>query len=159
MSRMCEIPQHNPASEEIKGILEKYKTVAVVGVSAKTHRDSYQVAKFLKEHGYKMIPVNPKYDALLSEKCYPSLLEVEDSVDIVDIFRRPDAVKKIVQQAIQIGAKVIWMQVGIVNNDAAKEALNAGLEVVMSRCMMVEYSRYLGEGTAASLPPANDRNA
>jgi len=149
---VCKFPQYNAPDEKIKEILEKYKTVAVVGVSAKTDRDSHQVAKFLKEHGYKMIPVNPKYEELLSEKCYPSLLEVPDSVEIVDIFRRPDAVNEIVEQAVQIGAKVIWMQVGIVNNEAAKETLDAGLEVVMNRCMKVEYNRFFGETITASLP-------
>lgn len=146
MSEVCEFPQYNPPDEKIKEILEKYKTVAVVGISAKTDRDSHQVARFLKENGYKIIPVNPRYEQVLDEKCYPSLLKVPDSVEIVDIFRRPDAVEEIVEQAIQIDAKVIWMQLGIVNNEAAKKALDAGLEVVMSRCMKIEYNRYFGEG-------------
>lgn len=141
MTEVCEFPEHNAPDDAIEAMLKNYRTVAVVGISTKPHRDSYQVAAFLQEHGYRVIPVNPRYDEVLGEKCYPSLLKVPGPVEIVDIFRRPDAVPEIVEQAIQVGAKVVWMQLGIVHNEAAKKALSAGLDVVMSRCIKIEYQR------------------
>ena len=130
------------ASDEIYDIFTQYKTIAVVGLSAKPDRPSHGVAKFLKSFGYKIIPVTPTYDEVLGEKAYPSLLDVpqDQGVEIVDIFRRPHQVPEIVDQAIQIGAKVIWMQLGIVNNDAAAKARAHGLQVVMNKCMKIEYA-------------------
>jgi len=129
---------HTP-DEKVKEILTKYKAIAIVGLSGYPSRDSYKVAEYLKEHGYKIIPINPRYRELLGERCYPSLLDVTEPVEVVDIFRKPQAVPEIVEQAIQKGAKVIWMQKGIVNNSAAEMAIKAGLDVVMDRCMMVEH--------------------
>ena len=128
--------------DEIYDIFTRYKTIAVVGLSAKPDRPSHGVAKFLKSFGYKIIPVTPTYEEVLGEKAYPSLLDVpqDQGVEIVDIFRRPHHVPEIVDQAIQIGAKVIWMQLGIVNNDAAAQARAHGLQVVMNRCMKIEYA-------------------
>jgi len=130
------------ASDEIYDIFTQYKTIAVVGLSAKPDRPSHGVAKFLKSFGYKIIPVTPTYDEVLGEKAYPSLLDVpqDQGVEIVDIFRRPHQVPEIVDRAIQIGAKVIWMQLGIVNHDAAAKARAHGLQVVMNKCMKIEYA-------------------
>ncbi len=117
------------------------KTIAVVGVSDNSERPSNFVAKFLEEHGYNVIPVNPKLSEWEGKKCYPDLISIPVKVDIVDIFRRPDAIPPIVDEAIAIKAKVVWMQEGIVNEDAAAKARNAGIEVVMDRCMKKEYTR------------------
>ena len=128
--------------DEIHEIFKRYKTVAVVGLSAKAHRPSYRVATFLGDQGYNIIPVTPTYDEVLGKKTYPSLLDVpaDRCVEIVDIFRRPHYVPEIVDQAIQIGAKAIWMQLGIVNESAAAKARAHGLQVVMDKCMKPEYA-------------------
>jgi predicted CoA-binding protein len=136
---VCEFPLYNAPSEAVRKILETYKTVAIVGLSDNPDRDSFMVAMYLKENGYTIVPVNPKYDEVLGEKVYPSLREIPFPVDIVDIFRRADAVPDIVEDAIAIGAKVVWMQLGIVKNAAADRAREAGLEVVMDKCMKVEH--------------------
>jgi predicted CoA-binding protein len=143
MEEVCEIPRKNVTSKEIKAILTNYRTVAVVGLSAKENRDSNRVARFLMEHGFRIIPVNPNHDEILGQKSYPNLSAIPEDIDIeiVDIFRKPSAVPEIVDEAIQRGAKVIWMQEGIVHNDAADKAREHGLQVVMSKCMMKEYQR------------------
>lgn len=130
--------------ETIKRILSESKTIAVVGLSAKWNRPSHFAAKYMKDHGYKIIPVNPAYDEVLGEKCYPSLLDIPESVDIVDIFRRSEDVPPIVEDAIKIGAKVVWMQLTVVNEEAAAKAREAGLEVVMDRCVKIEHGRFFG---------------
>lgn len=134
----------NPSTEDIKRILSENKTIAVVGLSPKWNRPSHFAAKYMKEHGYKIIPVNPGYDEILGEKCYKSLLDIPEPVDIVDIFRRSKDVPPIVDDAIKIGAKVVWMQLTVVNEEAAQKARNAGLEVVMNRCVKIEYGRIFG---------------
>lgn len=135
----CELPQFNADSEEIRRILSTYKTVAVIGISPKEHRPSHWIAQYLKEQGYRVIGVNPGHEQILGEKVYPSLSEVPEPVDIVDIFRRPEAVDEIVEEAIAKKAKVIWMQEGIVNNQAAQRARAAGLTVVMNKCIYKEH--------------------
>ncbi len=134
----------NPSTEDIKRILLENKTIAVVGLSPKWNRPSHFAAKYMKEHGYKIIPVNPGYDQILGEKCYKSLLDIPEPVDIVDIFRRSKDVPPIVEDAIEIGAKVVWMQLTVVNEEAAQRARDAGLEVVMNRCVKIEYGRIFG---------------
>ena len=128
----------------IAEILRKAKTLAVVGLSANPSRPSYEVARYMQIHGYRIIPVNPKYSSILNERCYANLTEIPRSVaiDIVNIFRRPEAVPPIVEEAIQIGAKGIWMQEGVVNIVAAVRARQAGLWVVMDRCIFRDHSRY-----------------
>jgi uncharacterized protein len=116
-------------------ILKSFRVVAVVGISANQERASYGVAKYLQENGYRIIPVNPSVKGVLGEVCYPDLLSVPDKVEIVDIFRRPEDVPQLVEQAIKIGAKAIWMQEGVVNEIGATSAKGAGLLVVMDRCM------------------------
>jgi predicted CoA-binding protein len=140
---MCEIAAHNPPPEEIEAVLKKYKVVAVVGLSPKPERDSHKVAKYMKEHDYTIVPVNPGQKNILGEKCYPNLKTIPFPVDIVDVFRKPDAVPPIVDDAVEIGARVIWMQLGIVHNESADKAREAGLEVVMDRCMKIEHMRMI----------------
>ena len=125
----------------IDKILKGFHVVAVVGLSANKERPSYGVSDYLKKHGYKVIPVNPNEDTILGERCYASLTLIDEQVDIVDIFRRSEEVEAIVDEAIKIGAKVVWMQEGVVNEQAAKRARGAGLEVIMDMCMMKEHRK------------------
>lgn len=124
----------------IKTILE-YKTIAVVGISDNQERPSNYVASFLEKQGYNIIPVNPNLQVWEGKKCYPDLHSIPVNVDVVDIFRRKEAVPQIVDEAIAVKAKVVWMQEGIINEEAAVKARNAGMEVVMDRCMKKEYMR------------------
>ena len=135
----CELPVYNPPSKHIERILEHYKTVAVVGLSPKPERDSHKVAKYLKDQGYKIVPVNPGQKEILGETCYPNLTAIPFPVEVVDIFRRPDAMPSIVDEAIEVGAKVVWMQLGLVHNQAAEKARRAGLDVVMNKCIKIEH--------------------
>lgn len=145
MPNICEIPFNNASADEIKQILATAKVIAVVGLSAKPDQYSYLVADYLKKQGYQIIPVNPNITETLGEKAYPNLLDVPEKVDVVDIFRKSEAVQEIVDAAIQIGAKVIWMQEGIVNNSAADKAVKAGLKVVMDQCMMKQHKSIFGK--------------
>jgi len=138
----CQLPEFNPEDEEIKGILENNRTIAVVGLSTDPDKDSYRVARYLQEHGYHIVPVNPKTDEILGQKCYPNLAEIPFSVDIVDVFRKIEAIPAIVDEAIAIGAKVVWMQLGLAENRSAHKAMTAGLQVVMNKCLKIEHSRY-----------------
>ncbi len=122
-------------------ILNSSQVVAVVGLSPKPDRPSYKVASYLKEQGYKIIPVNPKAERILGETCYPDLSSIPEPVDVVDIFRRSEEVASIVAEAIKIGAKAIWMQEGVINKEAAALAKAAGLPVVMDRCMFKEHQK------------------
>ena len=131
---------------EIKRILEKSKTIAVVGLSPREERDSHRVAKYLQSQGYRVIPVNPNADEILGERSYPDLTSVPDPIDVVDVFRRSEAVPEIVEEAIQVGARTVWMQEGVIHEEAAGRAREAGLQVVMDRCMMIEHRRYFGQG-------------
>lgn len=124
-------------------ILEKSKVIAVVGLSDKKERASYEVASYLLEHGYDIIPVNPNISEWRGIKAYPSLSDVDKEVDVVQVFRRGEFVADIVDEAVTLGAKVIWMQIGVVDENAAKIARNAGLSVVMDRCMKVEHQDWL----------------
>ena len=143
------------SAEEIRSILEKYKTIAVVGLSKNPAKDSHRVAKYLKAEGYHIIPINPFAGAILGEECYKSLLDVPETIEIVDIFRRAKDVPPIVDQAIELTKKlgnprVIWMQLGIVNEKAARRARNAGLTVVMDRCMKIEHKHLSMKGTSSN---------
>jgi predicted CoA-binding protein len=128
----------------IRRILAETRTIAMVGLSADWYRPSYFAAKYLQEHGYRVIPVNPKYPEILGEKAYASLRDIPEKIDVVDLFQRADRVPPFVDDAIAIGAKVVWMQLGIVNEEASAKARDAGLEVVMDHCMKIEYGRLLG---------------
>lgn len=128
----------------LRRILKESKTIAMVGLSANWYRPSYFAAKYLQDHGFRVIPVNPNYLEILGEKSYPNLSAIPESVDVVDLFQRSEMVPPFAQEAIQLGAKVLWMQLGIVNEEAARLAREAGLEVVMDRCMKIEYARLFG---------------
>ncbi|MFH0930597.1 MAG: CoA-binding protein [Candidatus Zixiibacteriota bacterium] len=123
-------------------IFEQSKTIAVVGLSSNPARPSYMVARYLQSQGYKIIPVNPNEKEILGEKSYPDLVSIPDKIDIADIFRRSEEVPPVVEQAIKIKAKVVWMQEGIVNEESAKKASDAGLTVIMDKCMYKEHSKY-----------------
>ena len=129
--------------EEIKAILQDYQVVAVVGLSPKEERPSFQVARYLKEHGYRIVPVNPGQKEILGETCYRSLQDIPFPVEVVDIFRNVEAIPAIVDEAIAVGAKVVWMQQGLVEPDSARKARDAGLQVVMDRCMKVDHAQHL----------------
>lgn len=137
----CEFPQENASSAEIAQILRETRVIAVVGLSPKPERPSHSVSAYMKDQGYVIIPVNPGQKEILGETCYPSLNDVPGAVDMVNIFREPSAVPEIVDQAIAIKAKVVWMQEGIVHNGAAAKARAAGLKVVMNKCLYKEHVR------------------
>jgi uncharacterized protein len=128
----------------IRRILDESRTVAMVGLSGNWYRPSYFAAKYLLDRNYEVIPVNPNYDEVLGQKCYPDLASIPQKVDIVDLFQRSEDVPKFVQPAIDMGASVLWLQLGIINEDAAMKARAAGLEVIMDRCMKIEYARLFG---------------
>lgn len=130
---------------EIRDILKRAHTIAMVGASDKPDRDSYQVMAYLIANGYRVIPVNPTVEAIQGERSYPTLAAIPVKVDVVDVFRRSDAVPPIVDEAIAVGAPVVWMQLGIVNEDAAQTARTAGVAAVMDRCMKVEHRRLIGD--------------
>jgi len=140
----CEFPKHNATSQEIAEILRGAKTIAVIGASPKRERPAHWISIYLKDHGYKVIPVNPGQTEILGDPCYNSLSDVPEAIDIVDIFRAPAAVPGIVEEAIAKKAKVIWMQEGIVHNEAADIARAAGLRVVMNKCIYKELAAIAG---------------
>jgi predicted CoA-binding protein len=131
----------NPPDETIKEVLATPQTVAVVGCSPNPARDSHRIAKLLKAKGHRVIPVNPGHQEILDEKCYASLRDIPEKVDMVDIFRRSEQVAPIIDQAIATGAKIVWMQLGVIDERAAAKAQQAGLIVVMDRCPAIEYRR------------------
>jgi predicted CoA-binding protein len=128
----------------LRRILRESKVIAVVGLSADWFRPSYFAAKYMQEHGYRVIPVNPKYAEILGQKCYPSLRDIRQPVDMVDVFRKTADVMPIAEDAIAIGAKVLWQQLGVRNEEAAAKARAAGLETVMDRCVKIEHGRLFG---------------
>lgn len=129
---------------QLRHILKKSRTIAVVGLSADWFRPSYFAAKYMQEHGYRIIPVNPKYTEILGERCYPDLASIPEKVDIVDVFRKSADCAPIAQQAVAIGAKTLWLQIGVINSEARDIAEAAGLSVVMDRCVKIEYARLFG---------------
>jgi uncharacterized protein len=131
----------------IDAVLRSCHTIAVVGLSSRRFRPSYGVAEYMQRSGYRIIPVNPLETQVLGEKCYPDLESIPEAVDIVDIFRRSEFVPEIVEAAIRKGAKVIWMQEGVVHEDAAKRAMEAGLVVVMDRCILKDHRRLLAHAS------------
>jgi uncharacterized protein len=126
-------------SDPITEILKRAKTIAVVGLSDSPLRPSHGVAAYLQTQGYRIIPVNPQIQTSLGEKAYPSLLDVPEKIDIVDIFRRPEFVEEVVNQAIQLKIPTVWMQEGIIHEKAAQKARQAGIFVVMDRCILLEH--------------------
>ncbi len=137
----CEFPKENATNAEIAELLRTTKVIAVVGLSPKPERPSHSVSAYMKDQGYTIIPVNPGQKEILGEKAYGSLAEIPGSIDMVNIFREPSAVPEIVDQAIAKKAKSVWMQEGIVHNEAAEKARTAGLKVVMNKCLYKEHVR------------------
>jgi uncharacterized protein len=125
-------------------ILERYRRIAMVGLSANEFRPSHFAAKYLLAEGYDVIPVNPREKEILGQVSYPSVTAIPGGVEVVDIFREPAAVPEIVDEAIAVGAKVVWMQLGVIDEKSAEKAVKAGLEVVMDRCMKIEHARFFG---------------
>jgi len=128
----------------IQRVLHSARTIAIVGLSPKELRASYFVGYYLKRHGYQIIPVNPRETEILGEKSYPSLLDIPVPVDIVDVFRAPDALPSIARDAVQIGAGALWAQFGVINAEGARIAEDGGVTVIMDRCLKVEHARYVG---------------
>lgn len=133
---------HDP--NVLRQILLSVKTIAVVGLSSNPEKDSHGIAAYLKSQGYRIIPVNPTAEEILGEKSYPDLSSIPEKVDVVQVFRKPEDVPPVVNEAIQIGAKVVWMQEGIRHEEAAKKAREAGLQVVMNACMRVAHRSLIG---------------
>lgn len=130
--------------EAIRSLLQQARTIAVVGISAKPDRPSHEVAHYLQRAGYTIIPVNPAYEEVLGQKCYPSLHEVPGKIDLVDVFRKPAEVMGVVDEAIAVGVGSVWLQLGVIAPDAADKAAAAGLKVVSDRCTKIEHRRLVG---------------
>ena len=128
----------------LRRILARARTIAVVGLSANWYRPSYFAAKYLLDHGYDVVPVNPNYTEVRGRRCYPSVAAIEGPVDVVDGFRKADEMVALANDAVAKGARVLWMQLGLRNEEAARIASDAGLDVVMDRCMKIEHARILG---------------
>jgi predicted CoA-binding protein len=140
----CEFPMINTNTDEIKEIFQDVKTIAVVGLSPNPEKASFRVAKYLQEEGYKIVPIYPKEDEILGEKVYRTLADIPFPIDMVDVFRKSSAVDSIVETCKERGdVKVVWLQVGVVNNKAAESAVKSGIKVVQNRCAMVDHRNIL----------------
>ena len=128
----------------LRRILKDNHTIAVVGLSADWYRPSYFAAKYMQEHGFRIIPVNPKYTEILGERCYPNLTSIPDKIDIVDVFRKSEDCAPIAKDAAAIGAKALWLQIGVMNDEARQIAEAAGMDFVQNRCVKIEYARLFG---------------
>jgi uncharacterized protein len=135
-------PYQDPT--EIQRVLHRSRTIAVVGLSKNELRASHFVGYYLRRHGYRVIPVNPRETEILGETCYPSLTDIPEPVDVVNVFRAPEALPGIVAETIAIGASALWCQFGVINIEAARTAVDAGVSVIMDRCIKVEHARYIG---------------
>ena len=153
ISRLGPAPWTVPPDSELADILRKGRVVAVVGISDRTDRPSHRVAQYLQEQGYRIVPVNPRLEQVLGERAYPDLDAVPFAVDVVDVFRRPPEVPVVAEAAIRKGARVLWLQEGVVSEAAAEMARAAGLRVVMDRCMFKEHHRLSQSGLLAGGPP------
>ena len=140
---VCEMPDKNPPKEEIMELLRTCRTIAVVGLSPKESRDSNKVARYLIHAGYEVVPVNPGQSEILGKTCYKSLEEIPFPVDVADLFVNPSRVPPVVDQAIGIGVRAVWMQMGIVHNQAAQKAREAKIQVIMNRCIMRDHSQLM----------------
>jgi len=131
-------------SADLRRILTECRTIAVVGLSAKENRPSHGVARYLQQHGYRIVPVNPRFESVLGERCYARLADIPHPVDMVDVFRRAEEVLPVAQEAVAIGARCLWQQLGIANVEADRVARAAGLDAVMDRCIKIEHARLFG---------------
>ncbi|MBI3582044.1 MAG: CoA-binding protein [Nitrospinae bacterium] len=141
----CEVPSLGNDDELARKIVLSYRTVAVVGISEKEDRDSHRVAAYLKNHGFRIVPVNPQRDEVLGEKCYARLAEIPFRVDVVDVFRKPSALPALADEIIAAKPRAAWFQLGVVNNEAAKKIADAGIEVIQNKCIKIEHARYSAE--------------
>jgi predicted CoA-binding protein len=141
MSEARDLLQDNPGPDEVAQLLRATHTIAVVGLSDKPHRDSHRVAAYMQRRGYRIIPVNPAVSEVLGEKAYAQLEDVPEKIDLVNVFRRSDAVPEVVDSAIAVGARAVWLQLGIVHDAAVTKARAAGLRVVQDQCLRVEHRR------------------
>jgi predicted CoA-binding protein len=137
----CELPDGNPPSKEIKEILDRCRTIAVVGLSPKEARDSNRVARYLIQEGFEVVPVNPGQREILGKTCYRSVADIPFQVDMVNLFLNPTRVPPLVDQAIDKRVRVIWMQIGVVHNAAAQKARGTGIQVIMDKCIMQEHRK------------------
>lgn len=137
----CEMPDGNPPPGEIKEILARCRTIAVVGLSPKEARDSNRVARYLMQEGYEVVPVNPGQQEILGKTCYRSVADIPFQVDMLDLFLNPTRIPPVVDQAIDKGVRAIWMQLGVVHNAAAQKARETGIQVVMNKCIMQEHKK------------------
>lgn len=133
-----------PSTRALHRILCDYRTIAVVGLSGNWYRPSFFAAKYMQQHGYRIIPVNPRHSEILGEKCYPDIASIPFAVDIVDLFQRAENTPQFARQAVAVNAKVLWLQLGIENQQAAQIATEGGLQVVMNRCLKIEHARLFG---------------
>jgi predicted CoA-binding protein len=140
-----ELRPYGPSDQELRSILGEARTIAMVGLSSKTHRPSYEVASYLQSRGYRIVPVNPNEREVLGEKAYPSLTDVPERIDAVDVFRRAEYTPEVARQAVQVGARVLWLQNEIVNEEARRIAEDGGLDVIMGVCMMGTHKRLVAE--------------
>lgn len=147
---MVDVDAVTPEDRELRALLGTARTIAVVGLSSDPDRPSHGVAAYLRSHGYRIVPVNPNESEVLGERAYPSLRDLPDGlvVDVVDVFRRAEETPEVARQAVAIGAKVLWLQEGIVNEEAARIASEGGLEVIMGVCIRATRRRLMGEGAA-----------
>ena len=143
---ISELPDHANPPEEVEKILRECRKIAVVGLSPKESRDSNKVARYLMEQGYEIVPINPGQREILGKTCYRSLKDIPFQVDMADLFLNPTRVPQTVDQAIEIGVNTVWMQLGVVHNEAAQKAKQAGIRVVMDRCIMTEHRRLSENG-------------
>lgn len=134
----------NDVTTDLRRILTECRTIAVVGLSAKENRPSHGVARYLQQHGYRIVPVNPRFESVLGERCYARLADIPHPVDMVDVFRRAEEVLPVAQEAVAIGARCLWQQLGIANVEADRVARAAGLDAVMDRCIKIEHARLFG---------------
>lgn len=144
---------NNMNDNTLRQMLGDCRTIAVVGLSAQADRPSYVVARYMQAHGYTIVPVNPQYTEILGETCYPSLSAIGRAVDLVNVFRKPQDCLPIAQEAAAIGAKALWLQIGVINEEARQWAESAGLGVVMDRCLKIEHARLLGNSPAPRAYP------
>ena len=150
MTGRCEVPSKNATPDEARAILTSARRIAVVGHSDNPARDSYRVGRYLAAHGYEVFPVNPTARSSPDLTFYPDLASVPPPIDVVDIFRKVESIPAIVDEAIRVGARVVWMQLGLAHNEAAEKARAAGLQVVMNRCMMRDHAAF-------GIAPGRDR--
>lgn len=136
-----QLRRHLPPDDRLRRILTEARTIAVVGLSSSPNRASHGVARYLQNHGYRIVPVNPHEEEVLGERAYPSLEDVPDTIDVVDVFRRPEYTVEVAEDAVKASAKVFWLQSGIVNEEAGRIAREGGLDVVMDACIKIEHQR------------------